>query len=217
MKFLGRGLLVATTALLLTVLGFAQGNAAQYDQYGNTISQPADHDKYGGGDFQTTNPQFMKEAAQDSMAKIHLAYLALQNSQNEQVRSFAKQILSDYSKAQAGLFDMANQQFVVLPNTLDPKNLDTVETLSQLRGAAFDKAYMKAMLNGDQATASRYKEEAAKGDGWARHTLPTLESNLKEAQKVAVAVGVHPPPTTSSGEKGTPSASQPGNTASQKP
>jgi putative membrane protein len=164
--------------------------------------------------FKRADPQFMKEAAQDAMAKIHLAYLALQNAQNEQVKSFALQILTDYSKAQSGLFKIASQQAVVLSNTLTPKNLDTFEALSQLQGAAFDKAYMKAMLNDDQTATSRFTREATKGDGWASHTLPTLESNLKEAQKVAVAVGVHP---TVSQEQRTPGASKPTHTVPQQP
>jgi putative membrane protein len=189
MKFLGRSLLVVTTALLLTALGFAQSNV-EYDQYGNKVSPTADHDQYGDDVFQTANPQFMKDAAQDAMAKIHLAYLALQNAQNEQVRAFAQQILNDYGKTQADLFNIANQQSLVLPNTLDAKNLDTFDALSQLKGAEFDKAYMKAMLNADQTAASRFKQEATRGDAWAGHTLPTLESSLKEAQKVALAIGV---------------------------
>jgi putative membrane protein len=210
MNFLGRSLLVATTALLLGTLGFAQ--SSQYD--GVDVFQKGD--QYDGVDvFQRADPQFMKEAAQDAMAKIHLAYLALQNAQNEQVKSFALQILTDYSKAQSGLFKIANQQAVVLSNTLTPKNLDTFDALSQLQGAAFDKAYMKAMLNDDRTAASRFKQEATKGDDWASHTLPTLESNLKDAQKVAVVVGVHP--TVTSEEQRTPSAGKAINAVSQEP
>ncbi len=211
MKTLGRSLLVATTTLLLTALGFAQGNAAEYDQYGNKISQPADRGQYSNGVFPTANPQFMKDVAQDAMAKIHLAYLALQNAQNEQVRAFAQQILNDYGKTQADLFNIANQQAVVLPNTLDATNSDTFAALSQLKGAEFDKAYMKTMLNQDQAALSRFKQEATKGDGWASQTLPRLESDLKTAQKVAPVVGVHS--TVPSEEKHT-SAGKPINTAS---
>lgn len=215
MKSLRRSLLVAMTVLLLTALGFAQSNGAEYDQYGNNVSKTPDHDQYGGNDFQTADPQFMKEAAQDSMAKIHLAYLALQNAQNEQVKSYARQILSAYSKAQSGLFNIANQQFVVLPNTLDAKNASTFEALSELHGAAFDKAYMETMLKADQTAASRYKQQATKGDAWASHTLPTLESNLKTAQKVALAIGVDS--KVASQEQHTTGASKPISTASQKP
>jgi putative membrane protein len=209
MNFLRRSLLIATAPLLLGALGFAQ--SSQYD--GVDVFQKGD--QYDDVDvFQRADPQFMKEAAQDAMAKIHLAYLALQNAQNEQVKSFALQILTDYSKAQSGLFKIASQQAVVLSNTLTPKNLDTFEALSQLQGAAFDKAYMKAMLNDDQTATSRFTQEATKGDGWASHTLPTLESNLKEAQKVAVAVGVHP---TVGEEQRTPNASRPTHTVPQQP
>lgn len=213
MKTLGRSLLVATTTLLLTALGFAQGNAAEYDQYGNKIPQPADRAQVGNGVFPTADPQFMKDAAQDAMAKIHLAYLALQNAQNEQVRAFAQQILNDYGKTQADLFNIANQQAVVLPNTLDSTNLDTFDALSKLEGAAFDKAYMKAMLNQDQTALSRFKQEATKGDAWASQTLPRLEGDLKTAQKVAPAVGIHS--TVTNEEKRTPSAGKPSKAVSQ--
>jgi len=280
MNFLRQGLLLATTALLLSALGFAQSGVTepdQYgtnvfrtaggdqrgtdvfqttggdqrgtdvfqtaggDQYGNGVFQAADRDQYGndiyhtanrdqhaidvfqktGSDqygsnvFQTSGPQFMREATQDAMSKIHLAYLALQNAQNEQVKSFAQQILSDYGNAQKDLFNIAYRQIVLLPNTFDPKNLDTFETLLQMHGAAFDKAYMKAMLDDDQTAASRFKQEATKGDGWATHTLPTLESNLKQAQKVALVVGVHST-VTGDGQR-TPSASKAINTVSQEP
>ncbi len=206
--------MIATAALLLGALGFAQSNVLESDKGGVDVFGTSNTNQYGDYVFPTANPQFMREAAQDAMAKIHFAYLALQNAQNEQVRSFGRQILTDYSKAQSGLFNIANRQAVVLPSTLDSKNLDTFEALSQLQGEAFDRAYMKAMLSGDQTAASRFKQEATRGDGWARHTLPTLESNLKEAQKVALAVGIH---STGSEEPRTPSASKPNSTVSQEP
>ena len=48
---------------------------------------------------------------------------------------------------------------------------------------------------------------------WASQMLPTLESALQEAQKVAPAVGVHA--TVTSQEQHTPSVSQPINPVSQ--
>ncbi len=187
MKFLGRSLLAATAALLLTALAFAQGDADR---------------------------QFMSEAAQDGMAKIQWAYLALQNAQNEQVKLFAQQILNDYGQAQNDLIYIANQRGVVLPRELDPKDRDTFEALSQLQGAAFDKAYMKAMLKDRQTDVSRFKEEGAKANNpalvdWASRTLPTLQSDLKAAQKVAPVVGVQstqPSEKQATGNAGKPSS-----------
>ena len=207
MKFLGRGLLVATTALLLTALGFAQSSEAHGDQY-------------DFGAFGTADPQFLREALQDGAMKIQLAYLALQKAQNEEVKSLAQQMLSNYTKVQNDLIYIATQQFVSLPSALDPKQLDAFDKLSDLQGAAFDKAYMKAMLNDHQTDVSRFKQEATKGStqamkDWASHMLPTLESDLKEAQKVAPAVGVHS--TVTSKEQSTPSVSKPINPVSQEP
>jgi putative membrane protein len=172
MKFLRRGLFVATVALCLTALAFAQ-----------------DEDP------------FMSQAAQDGMAKIQWAYLALQNSQNEQVKLYAQQILSDYANSQNDLIFIANQHAVILPQELAPKDRDTFEALSQLQGAAFDKAYMKAMLTGRQAELSKFKQDAAKAGTpgiaeWANQTLPALQNDLKEAKKIAPAVGVHLPATS---------------------
>lgn len=165
MKFWGRGLVATITALLLTALAFAQSDA---------------------------DKRFMSQAAQDGMAKLQWAYLALQNAQSEQVKAFAQQILNDYGQAQSELIYVANQNGVLLPSDLDAKDQGTFEALSQLHGAAFDKAYMNAMLNDDQASL---KKEAAKVNipaiaNWANKTLPTLEVDLKDAHKVAPTVGI---------------------------
>ncbi len=202
--------------------------AADQDQYGNEVYRAADRgqggidvfqtagrDRYGNGVFPLADPEFMREATQDAMAKINIARVALQNAKSEQVKSFAEQILSDYGQAQRGLFNIAYRQVAVLPDTLDPSQFDTFDTLLQLHGEAFDSAYMKAMLSENQTATSRFKQEATKGDEWASHTLPTLENNLKQAQKVALAVGVHS--TGTSAEQPAPSAGKASNTASPEP
>jgi len=165
MKLLERVLSVTTAALLLMSLAFAQSSGDE---------------------------TFLSAAAQDGMAKLQWAYLALQNAQNPQVKAFALQIVSDYGTAQNDLIYLANQHGVLLPGNLDAKDRQTYEALSQLHGAAFDKAYMKAMVNDSQ---KNFKQEAAKVNTaaiaeWANKTLPTLQNDLKDAQKIAPTVGV---------------------------
>src|ERR1700760_987219 len=112
----GRNLLIVVATLLLGSLAFAQNNLIESDKSGVDVFRTNNTNQYGDYVFPAADPQFVREAAQDAMAKIHLAYLALQNAQNEQVRSFAQQILTDYGKAQSGLFNIANRQAVVLPS-----------------------------------------------------------------------------------------------------
>ncbi len=183
MRALRRGLLLLTAALLFSAIGFAQSDySAEF--YAN-----------GNGGVQTADREFMSKAAQEGMARFQLAYLALQNAHSEEVKSLARQVLLDYYKSQGALIDIANQQFIALPTEPAPKDKATLESLSQLRGENFDKAYMQMMLDDHRADLAQFKREAKSGNNqavinWANQNLPALQSQFKEAQKVAPTVGV---------------------------
>lgn len=116
------------------------------------------------------------------MAKGQWALLALQNSQNEQVKAFAQQVLADYTQSQNDLVFIANQHGLLLPQDLHPKDRATSEALSQLQGADFDKAYMKAMLKGRQTELSRFTQEAAKEStppAWADGSLRDFSDSAR--------------------------------------
>lgn len=181
MKALRRGLLLLTVPLLLSGIGFAQRDGSEFYADGN-------------GGVQTTDHEFMRKAAQEGMAKIYLALAALQNANSEQVKSLARQILLEYGDANENLTAIANQQGIVLPREIDPKDQATLESLLKLRGEAFDKAYMKEMLN-TRIDVDQYKREAGSGNNqavinWANQNLPVLQKQFKEAEKVAPTVGV---------------------------
>ena len=183
MGALRRGLLLLTAALLLSGIGFAQSDySAEFHANGN-------------GGVQTADREFMSKAAQEGIEATHLAWVALQNAHSEQVKSFARQVLFDSYKSQAALTDIANQQFIALPTETDPKYQATLESLLQLHGEAFDKAYMQAMLNGHRTDLAQLKREAKSGNNqaivnWANQNLPAVQSQFKEAEKVAPTVGV---------------------------
>jgi putative membrane protein len=183
MEALRRGLLLLTAALLLSGMGFAQ-NDYSAEFYAN-----------GNGGVQTADREFMSKAAQEGMARFQLAYAALQNAHSEEVKAFARQVLLDYYKSQGALIDIANQQFIALPTEPDPKDKAALNSLLQLQGEAFDKAYMQAMLNTHRTDLAQFKHEAKSGNNqaiinWANQNVPALQSQLKEAEKVAPTVGV---------------------------
>jgi putative membrane protein len=177
-----RGVLLLAAALLFSSFGLAQNDSSLSG---------------GNGGVQTGDVAFMKKAAQDGMAKFQLAYLALQNAKSEEVKAYARQVLADYYKSQGALIDLANQQFIALPTEPDAKDKATFEGLSQLQGDAFDKAYMKTTLNGHRTDLAQYKREAKSGNNsaiisWADQYLPALETQSKQAQKLAISVGLEP-------------------------
>jgi putative membrane protein len=63
-----------------------------------------------------------------------------------------------------------------------------------LSGAAFDRAYMNAMLSDHRDDVSEFKREASAGQdpdikAFASKALPTLEAHLQLAQDTTKAVG----------------------------
>ncbi len=198
MGALRRGFLLLTAALLLSGIAFAQSQSAEF--YAN-----------GNGGVQTADREFMGKASQEGLEAMHLATVALQNAHSEQVKAFARQILFDYYNATSSLTDIANQQFVGLPTEIDPKYQATLESLLQLHGEAFDKAYMQLMLSSQRTSLEQIKKEAKTGNNqamidWANKNLPALQKEFKEAEKIAPAVGLAP--TEKKGETKPDSAAQ---------
>jgi putative membrane protein len=90
--------------------------------------------------------EFLKQANQGSVDEIDLAKIALNKSQDPDVKNFAQRMIDDHSKL---LDDM--KQFDMEAGVEVPKH-DSAATdaekakLEVLSGKAFDKAYMKAMV-----------------------------------------------------------------------
>jgi putative membrane protein len=183
MRGFTRVLLLLTSALLFTATGFAQNDySAEFYASGN-------------GGVQTADREFMSKAAQEGMARFQLAYLALQNAKSEEVKAYARQVLLDYYKSQGALINIANQQFIALPTEPTADAKATLESLSQLHGEAFDKAYMKTALKVQRTDLAQFTRQAKNGNNqavinWANQNLPAMQGQFKQAEKVATAVGV---------------------------
>ncbi len=193
MSIVTKGLLGMAASVLLVGMTFAQDNTK------NNMKTTAD------GGVPTSDHNFMVKAAQGGMAEVELGQLAEQNAQNADVKAFAQRMVTDHSKANDQLKQLAAQQGVSLPTSLDAKDQATKDRLEKLHGAAFDKAYMHDMVMDHKKDVAEFKHEstAAKTPAlrdWAQQTTPTLESHLQEAEKVAPQVGASMPSTATMGK-----------------
>lgn len=71
----------------------------------------------------------------------------------------------------------------------------TMDKLSKLSGADFDKAYMNEMLKDHEKDVALFEKEANSGKdadvkSWATSTLPTLRDHLQMARDTAAKVGI---------------------------
>jgi putative membrane protein len=130
---------------------------------------------------------FMMKAAQGGMAEVQLGNLAKDHASNDAVKQFGQHMVDDHSKANDELKSLAQQKNVTLPTDLDAKDKSTMDRLSTMNGAAFDKAYMRDMVADHRKDIADFQREANNGKdpdvkAWAAKTLPTLQNHLSMAQ-----------------------------------
>jgi putative membrane protein len=137
---------------------------------------------------------FAQKAAQGGLAEVKLGQLAVQNGSSDQVKQFGQRMVDDHSKAGDELMGLASQENFTLPTSLSAKDQATVNRLQNLKGAAFDKAYMRDMVKDHQADIADFQKEANSGSdaglkSFAAKTLPTLQEHLRMAKEASQSVG----------------------------
>jgi putative membrane protein len=126
--------------------------------------------------------KFMKDAAMNSQLEIKMSQMALNQSNNQQVRQFAQRILNDHTKASQDLTSIAQQKGLTVDTTLDAKQQKTIDDLASKSGADFDRAYMKEATKDHKKDIKAFEKEANKGQdadlkSFASRTLPVLKEH----------------------------------------
>lgn len=203
------------TAALAAAPAFAQSSQTQPNQpasgqYGNKQNDTKPAAKETAA---TADHHFVMDTAMDGMAEVELGKLAEQKAESSDVKQFAQRMVDDHSKANDELKSLASSKNITLPTAIDAKHKATHDRLEKLSGAAFDRAYMQAMLSGHQDAVKAFRQESTSGKdadikAFAAKTLPTLEDHLKEAQSankaVATSGSAKPAVKGTSGAKDTP-------------
>jgi len=152
-------------------------------------------DSQSKGDAAATKAQaFMHEAAIGGLAEVELGRLASEKASSDEVKQFGQRMVTDHGKANTELKTLAAKKGVTLPTDLDAKHKQTVEKLSKLSGAAFDRAYMDEMRKDHKKDVSEFREQSMSGSdpeikSWAAATLPTLQEHMQLAERTHNAVG----------------------------
>ena len=179
-----KALLTGAVVLGLTVAPVLAGRQP-------TTAEKADKVMAGG---KMPDLPFVMKAANGGMAEVELGKLAVDKAASDEVKKFGQRMVDDHGKANEELKTLAQNKKITLPTAVDPKAMALHDRLAKLSGAAFDRAYLQAMLADHQKDVNEFRLEARSGKdadvrGWAAKTLPTLEEHLKLAQSANRAVG----------------------------
>ncbi|MCY0389045.1 DUF4142 domain-containing protein [Robbsia sp. Bb-Pol-6] len=171
----------ASAALLLTPalssVAFAQASGASAS--GATLS--------------AVDQKFVDVATQSDATEIATAKLAMAQSQDKDVKMFARHMRVDHMKLSMGLKSAAPHDVTLPKDNVDPAVMDA---LKGLKGKAFDDAYIKQVgVAGHQKAVMAFQDEVANGTNAdlkkaASKSLPVIEGHLRMGQALAKKKGV---------------------------
>lgn len=157
---------------------------------GMNIALAAQQDE---GSLSEQDKTFMKEAASGGLMEVAMGEIAAKQAASGDVKTFGNRMVTDHSKANAELMQVAEKKGVTLPKEMEKKHKDMVDKLSKLQGAEFDRAYMNAMVEDHQEDVKKFQKEAKEGKdpdlkAFAAKIAPILEDHLKMAQSIQAKV-----------------------------
>lgn len=123
------------------------------------------------------------------MSEVSLGQIAGQKASNRDVRAFGNRMLQDHGKILEELKVLATIKGLALATDPTDEQMKLAEHLSTLSGSAFDKEYMKHLVDDhtkDVADFDKASREAQDSDlkTWATKTLPTLQDHLRQAKEI---------------------------------
>ena len=112
-------------------------------------------------DTAAVDKKFVATASQGSLAEINYAKLALQKSQDKNVRAFAEKMIHDHEMLIEEMKPFARKLDVTVSS---PKLTDDAEymELKTMSGTTFDRAYVEAMVKDHHEDLRQFMDEEAK-------------------------------------------------------
>lgn len=141
-----------------------------------------------GAKLSQSDERMIKQIAEANLAEISAGKIAQDKAQNNEVKSFAKKMVDDHTKALDDLKQLAQSKGVTLPTEPDKQHMAMEKKLQALSGEKFDKQYLQQA--GDRAhkethrllqrASSRAEDSDLKN--YASKVLATVEGHQQMAK-----------------------------------
>ncbi|MDB5730155.1 MAG: hypothetical protein JWQ03_50 [Variovorax sp.] len=143
-----------------------------------------------GSKVNRADQRLIRDIAQANMAEVETGKLALEKSQNEQVKTFAQKMIDDHTSALNDVQQLAQAKNVDLPDGVDLKHKALATSMRAMSGANFDRDYKKHAGLADhrqthdllQKTQRNAKDPDLKA--LAAKMLPVVDGHLKMAEQM---------------------------------
>jgi putative membrane protein len=145
-------------------------------------------------DSETKN--FVKNARIGGAFEVQSSKLALQKSQDADIRSFAERMVTDHTQAGEKLEQTVSGQGISIDQpsagALDKKHQGMLDKLNSANGAQFDRLYIRMQQDAHKEAVTLFSKYAKSGDNdalksFAQETLPTLQDHQKHVTQMNVS------------------------------
>ena len=132
--------------------------------------------------FSKSDEKLVVQLAQANISEINIAKLAEEKSKNDQVKTLAKKMMDDHSKALDELKQLAQMKGMTLPTETDRQQKLVENRLTALSGEKFDKQYVEQIaeraLKGEHKLMLQVGSKAQDMElkNYATKTLAVIES-----------------------------------------
>jgi putative membrane protein len=138
---------------------------------------------------QSDKETFAQKAASSNMFEIQSSELALKETQDEDVRAFAQQMIEDHTLAGEKFKAAAEADGVTPPEAMLPEQQTQLDTLESNDGEAFDQAYLDAQAAAHDEAVTLFEQFSTEGEAgalrdFAAETLPTLKEHQTKVQEM---------------------------------
>jgi len=137
----------------------------------------------------TSAQDFVTKASIANEFEIESSKLALDKSQNNDIKSFAQRMVDDHTKTGDKLKNvLKNSASNAQPATsLDDKHQKLLDTLNAANGKSFDDQYVNIQTDAHKEAVSLFTDYSQTGTDsalktFATETLPTLKKHLKHVE-----------------------------------
>lgn len=131
---------------------------------------------------------FIQKASESGLTEVSASMLAQEKAKNGRVIEFAAMMVADHSQVGKELGEIAQKQMVTTADTISAAHKKTIDSLSKLSGATFEKGYMKMMVKDHEAAVALFSEASSNKDAkiqeFARKTLPALKAHQDSAKAI---------------------------------
>lgn len=153
-------------------------------------------------------PGYMSMAASSDMFEIESSRLALQQSQNPQVQSFAQTMIDHHTRTSQEMIQIAQSAGMTPPPPqMLPPQQAALDRIRAAGPAQFDAAYKQEQISGHQQALDLHRNYAAQGDApplrdFANRTTPIVQGHLTQAQGLPDYAPPPPPPAPAPAQAG---------------